>query len=68
MGLRERGDVAIESQIDACLSDLLSGKCSNIVIKATHEQIAAVKLCDLGAQSVEDAGKLGRDITTTHNQ
>ena len=68
MGLRERDDVAIESQIDACLSDFFSSEYSNIVIKAAHEQVAAVKLCDLGAQSIEDAGKLGRDITTTYNQ
>ena len=32
-----------------------------------RRRISPGKLCDLGAQAIEDAGKLGRDITTTHN-
>ena len=62
---RDRG---IEVQVDALLGHLVTREFTHFVVKATQEQVAAIAEMSLGAQAIEDAGELNRDIASANDE
>jgi len=64
----DRRDLGLQAEIDALLLELLGHETADIVIEAAQQRRAAIEEMSLGAETVEDAGELQRDIAAAHHR
>ena len=60
-------DVGIESEVDTLLAHFVGKGVPDVDIEPAQEQRAAIELGDLGAEPIEDAGELHRDVAPAHD-